>query len=136
MKLPAAKPIIVGATSRLIIGGRAIWRGFSLTESAASTAQVKVWDNSGTNAGQLLANIFLTANQTIMQFPRDGGIACDQGLFCEIVSGAADWVMYVSGETRVADALAVFNDLPDDISRRKYAALVGAWESANLERMG
>lgn len=121
---PAARPFVVPAAGGLILGGRCLRRGYSIRETAGAVAVLRLWDNSRTAGGQVVWSQPLAANAGLDKIPGYGGVAFEQGVFAEVVSGTVEWVEYLSPETTIDSALAVFDDLPIDIDRVRFQALI------------
>jgi hypothetical protein len=120
---PAARPFVASAGG-LILGGRSLRRGYSVRETAGNAAVVRLWDNSRSASGLVVWSQNLAANGSLDKAPGFGGIVFEQGVFAEIVSGAVEWIEYLSPETTIDTTLAVFDDYPTDIGRGNYDALV------------
>lgn len=126
---PASRAFAVPAAGGVIIGGRAIIRGYSVRENNNAVATVKLWDNATTNSGLLLWSLNLAANGYDKVWPGLSGIAVEQGLYAEVTAGAVDWTIYLSAETVIDARWAVYDDVEDDVTRThlaNLAALMGA----------
>lgn len=78
---------------QLIWTGRARYCGFSLRETAGSTAVVRIYDNT-TNSGTIIDTIALAPGESAREFYPDddgtGGIQAITGIYCKVVSGTIE----------------------------------------------
>lgn len=65
-----------------------IYCGFTIRETAGSTAVVRIYDNTAAS-GTLLDTIGLAANESAREF-YPGGIWVSTGIYVDIVSGAVE----------------------------------------------
>lgn len=82
-----AKPVTNGIIIDRNTGGIVLYRGFSLRETAGSTALVRVREGSLT--GDILDTIPFGANEGVSDF-YEAGIMVEGDLYCEIASGAVE----------------------------------------------
>lgn len=87
-------PVNLTGSDQQIRPGPAIYAGFTIRETAASTAVVVIYDSTSAS-GLILEEISLAANESAREF-YPGGIWASTGIFVDVVSGA------VTGSVRVA----------------------------------
>lgn len=77
-----------------VVAGRAIYRGFSISETSGNaTARVRIYD--GTSAtGTILEELSLTANQSAREYYADVRLVAGTGIYLQLVSGT------ISGSVR------------------------------------
>lgn len=73
--------------SQVIAATAKDYRGFTLRETAGSTAVVVLWDNASAASGTILEEITLAANESAREYYTAGGVKTLNGIFCQIVSG-------------------------------------------------
>lgn len=71
------------------------YHGFSIRETAGSTATVRIYDNASANSGNLLDSIQLAANESAREWYETGIDAAD-GIRVDIVSGTVEGSIRVS----------------------------------------
>lgn len=76
-----------------VLAGKGRYHGFTIRETAASTAVVRIYDGTSA-AGTLLETIALTAGQSQQAYYEPegnaGGIRVDAGIYVDVVSGAVE----------------------------------------------
>jgi hypothetical protein len=68
----------------------AAYKGFSIRETAGATAIIRIYDNASAASGTLLDTIRLAANESAREWYGPGGIDALNGIYVDIVSGAAE----------------------------------------------
>lgn len=87
--LPAARAFPLGflSSSKQVIGGMALLRGWSFREdNGGAPAAVDIYDGTSTT-GTLIATITLTAGESTRDPVPDSGIACPAGIFVNVTAG-------------------------------------------------
>lgn len=91
MGAPARRlPLAAGAA----ITGRGAYRGFTIRETAAAAATVRLFDNASAASGGLLATISLASGGSREIIDGDG-VWFDNGVFVEIVAGTVEGSIFV-----------------------------------------
>lgn len=88
------RSVALTGADQAVNAGPAVYRGFTIRETAGATAVVRIFDNASTNAGTVLEEISLAANESAREFYL-GGIYADNGVYVDVVSGA------VAGSVRI-----------------------------------
>lgn len=76
-------------TSKVFRTGGGQYGGFSVRETAGSTATIRLWDNASAASGTLLETISLTANASLREEYK-WGVRALNGIYVEIVSGTVE----------------------------------------------
>jgi hypothetical protein len=76
----------ISGSSQALISAACTYRGFSLRETAGTTAVVVLWDNASAASGPVLEEISLAANESSREY-YDPGIQAVKGVYVQIVSG-------------------------------------------------
>lgn len=63
------------------------YRGFTIRETAGSTAVVVLYDNASAASGTILEEIALSANESAREFYPNGGVKTTNGIYLSVVSG-------------------------------------------------
>jgi hypothetical protein len=86
---PAANTASVNLTgsNQVIVASAKDYRGFTIRETAGSTAVVVLFDNASAASGTILEEIGLTANESRSEFYA-AGLDTSNGVYASIVSGA------------------------------------------------
>lgn len=86
----AAQTTAISGSSQLLLSSDVLpYYGFSLRETAGSTAVVRIRD-SGVVGGTILDTVAFTANASVREWYGNGGIHVRGGLYVEIVSGTVE----------------------------------------------
>lgn len=85
---------IAASTDEAITTGRSSFRGFSLRETAAAPAVVRIYDGASAT-GTLLASIGLIAGES-KHIVHNEGIEARLGIFVDVVSGAIEGSIFTS----------------------------------------
>ena len=88
-------PTSLPASSKAIRSGAGQLGGFSVAETAGSTAKIRLWDNATSASGTLVATIPLTANAGLTKEFK-WGVRLTNGLFVEVVSGAVEGSLFTN----------------------------------------
>lgn len=89
MNTPATAVALTGSDQAIRAAGSGIYLGFSVRETAGSTATIRVYDNASAASGTLLDSIQLAANESAREW-YPGGIWFSAGVYVDIVSGAVE----------------------------------------------
>jgi hypothetical protein len=89
-----ATAVPLAGGSQQISATPAVYCGFSVRETAASTAVVRIWDNPSAASGTILEEIALAAGESAREYYA-AGIWAASGIYLQVVSGA------VAGSVRV-----------------------------------
>lgn len=81
-------------SDQVVSGGAAVYRGFTISETAAAVARVRIYDNASAASGTVLEEISLAANESAREF-YPVGVWAASGIFVDVVSGT------VSGSIRI-----------------------------------
>ncbi|MGH8575340.1 MAG: hypothetical protein ACREXJ_00140 [Gammaproteobacteria bacterium] len=84
----AARPIALTGADQVVSPNQAIYRGYSVRETAGAAAVVRVYDDPAAAAGTLLDTIALAANAS--QNVLHDGVFAASGVFVDVVSGAVE----------------------------------------------
>ncbi len=63
------------------------YRGFTIRETAGSTAVVVLYDNASAASGTIIEEIALSANESAREFYPNGGVKTTNGIYLSVVSG-------------------------------------------------
>lgn len=86
--MSTAQAVAITGSDQAITPGRVKYHGFSLRETAGSTAVVRIYD--GTSAtGTLLDSVSFVANESAREWYPDG-IETSLGIYVDIISGAVE----------------------------------------------
>lgn len=83
------RAIALTGSDQVAYASRAIYCGFSLRETAGSTAAVRVYDNASAASGTLLDTISLAANESARE-DYAAGLQAENGIYIDIVSGTVE----------------------------------------------
>lgn len=86
-----AVPLTISGASQLLYTGQGCVEGWSLRETAAAAASVRLRD--GTVSGQILATIALAASASVSVGQLESRFGT--GVYVQIVSGAVEGVVYL-----------------------------------------
>lgn len=78
---------LTGGATQVASAGPCYYKGISVRETAGAVAVVRVWNNAAAASGTLITTIALAASASTDHWLSGGGLAADQGLFVEKVSG-------------------------------------------------
>lgn len=84
---------LTGSDQLIVTSTLATYYGFSIRETAASTAVVRVYAGI-TNGGKLIDTIGLAASGNVAAWYGPQGIAARDGIYVDIVSGTVEGVLY------------------------------------------
>lgn len=87
MGVPATPVAVTG--DQLVHNGLAVYRGFTLRETAGAVATVRIFDGTSA-AGTLLDTVAFAANESRSEYYPDGGIRASTGIWFEVVAGAVE----------------------------------------------
>lgn len=90
MTLPGARttPIATTTTGELLVGGALLLVGWSFIETTgAAVAELALYDGSS-NGGALIADIALSAGESVRDLISGAGLACYTSLFLDVVAGS------------------------------------------------
>lgn len=73
-----------------VVARRAVYLGFSLRETAGTTATLRVYDNASAASGTLLDTIQLSANESAREYYGPEGIGAVNGIYVDVVSGTVE----------------------------------------------
>lgn len=73
-----------------VVARRAIYLGFSLRETAGSTATLRVYDNASAASGTIIDSIQLSANESAREWYGPDGILVTNGIYVDVVSGTVE----------------------------------------------
>jgi hypothetical protein len=79
--------VALNGSSQSISGTSKDYRGFTIRETANSTAVVVIYDNASAASGTVLEEISLAAGESAREFYAEGGIPTVNGIYVSIVSG-------------------------------------------------
>lgn len=78
--------VALSGSDQAVSARPAIYRGFTIRETAGSTAVVRIFDNASAATGTVLEEISLAANESAREFYAHG-IAAAAGVYVDVVSG-------------------------------------------------
>jgi len=87
-------PVPLTGADQVVMNHGGWYYGFTIKETAGSTADVVVYDNASTNTGTILEQISLGPKESAREF-YPGSIRVSNGVYVDVVSGA------VAGSIRV-----------------------------------
>lgn len=87
MSAASAKPVSVDG---VVYANSAVYRGFTLRETAGAAAIVRIFDNPSEASGTLLDTIGLSANESAREWYGGDGIRAEKGIWFEVVAGAVE----------------------------------------------
>lgn len=106
--IPACRAIPYTA-SALAYSGRGLWFGFSvLNAHATESTVVTFYDGVGTG-GVKIGFAEVPGVSSATEFPNGAAVATEQGLYVGIAGGTATVVPYYLTQTRLTDALALYD---------------------------
>lgn len=84
-----ARTVALTGADQAAFAARCVYAGFTIRETAGSTAVVQIFDNASAASGVLLDTISLAASESAREF-YPGGIFAVNGVYVEIVSGTVE----------------------------------------------
>ncbi|GLY55216.1 hypothetical protein [Lentzea sp. NBRC 102530] len=90
MGAAAATAIALTGSDQVVSARPAFYRGAAISETAGSTAVVRIYDNASAASGTLLATIRLAANETFDVLFDGFGVRAVSGIYVDVVSGAVE----------------------------------------------
>lgn len=94
MTATPVRSIAIPGVSGAVRTEQSVYRGFTVRETAGSTALVRLFDHASAASGTVLEEIALAANETAREC-YSGGVWAVLGIYVQIVSGS------VSGSVRI-----------------------------------
>ncbi|GII88271.1 hypothetical protein Ssi03_62610 [Sphaerisporangium siamense] len=88
------RPVPLTGSDQPVSATPAIYRGFTVRETAGATAVVRIFDHASAASGTVLEEITLAANGSAREL-YGAGLLTTNGIYVQIVSGA------VSGSIRI-----------------------------------
>lgn len=89
MNVHASPVALTGSDQTLAAQGNGVYAGYTVRETAGSTAVVRIYDALSAT-GTLLDSISLAANESKNAWYGHGGIRYATGVYVDIVSGAVE----------------------------------------------
>jgi hypothetical protein len=86
----AAHAVALTGADQVVSAGAAVYRGYSLRETAGAAATVRIYDNATTGSGTLLDTVRLSANESAREWYADGGLWAAAGIYVKVVAGAVE----------------------------------------------
>lgn len=83
------RAIALTGSDQLAYTGRSFYCGFSVRETAGSTAAIRVYDNTS-GSGTLLDTISLAANESARENYGTDPLSAENGIYVDIVSGTVE----------------------------------------------
>jgi hypothetical protein len=127
--LPAAEHLELTA-SGLIVSGRALLRGYAITNDHATDASVITYVDGTASGAPERFRIDVAHGTSVVAFPTTGAVKFEGGLFMVASGGTPTVHTYYNAETRLLHELALFDDGTHDITEfalyRWLASLGGA----------
>lgn len=105
MSLPVQSLKIAADT--LVIGGKVLYFGYEAVETGGAAMTAKIFDGTS-NAGKQIGSIGLASGGYVGPGPFNRGVLCEQGIFVDYTSGAADVVVYYTPEVILDEILVNF----------------------------
>lgn len=90
----SARSVALTGSDQAVRATASVYSGFTVRETAGSTALVRIFDNASAASGTVLDEISLSANESAREF-YPGGLWADNGIYVDVVNGA------VAGSVRV-----------------------------------
>jgi hypothetical protein len=84
----AATSVPLTGAAQVVAVGPALYRGFTLRETAGAEAVVRVWDNPSAAAGTLLDTVALPADGSATEL--HDGVRAATGVYVQVVSGTVE----------------------------------------------
>lgn len=89
-----ANAVALTGADQAVAASRTFYRGFTVRESAGSTAVVRIFDNASAASGTVLDEITLSAGESAREW-YESGIWAANGVYVDVVSGS------VTGSVRI-----------------------------------
>lgn len=105
MSLPVQSRFVTADS--LVIGGKVMYFGYEALETGGAAMTASIYDGT-TNAGLRIGSIGLASGGYVGPGPFNRGIVCEQGIFVDFISGAADVVIYFTPEIVMDEILVNF----------------------------
>ncbi|MFG3709209.1 hypothetical protein ACGF7U_31385 [Micromonospora sp. NPDC047670] len=83
-----ATPVALTGAGQVIAAGPAVYRGYSISATAAAT--VRIWDHDSAASGTLLDTVAVPAGASVSAWYGDGGLRAARGVYVEVVSGTVE----------------------------------------------
>lgn len=82
--------VALTGADQVVRSAPAVYRGFSIRETAGAAATIRVYDHASAASGTLVDVIQLVANESAREWYGGGGITASLGLFVDVVTGAVE----------------------------------------------
>ncbi|GAA4626624.1 hypothetical protein GCM10023196_035610 [Actinoallomurus vinaceus] len=92
--MTATGAVALTGSNQAVSATPAFYAGFSIRETAGSTAVVRIWDNPSAASGTVLEEIGFAANESAREY-YPGGVWATKGIYVQVVSGT------VAGSVRI-----------------------------------
>lgn len=93
-RVPASAVALTGS-DQVVLARPGLYAGYTIRESAAATAVVRIFDHASAASGTCLEEITLTAGESAREY-YPAGITAAAGIYVDVVSGS------VTGSVRIA----------------------------------
>lgn len=90
-----------------VIGGKCMYFGYEALETGGAAMTAKIFDGT-TNGGLRIGSIGLASGGYVGPGPFNRGIICEQGIYVDFTSGAADVIIYFTPEVIMDEILVNF----------------------------
>lgn len=95
------------AADTLVVGGKVLYFGYEAAETGGAAMTAKIFDGT-TNAGKQIGSIGLASGGYVGPGPFNRGVLCENGIFVDFTSGAADVIIYYTPEVVLDEVLIDF----------------------------
>jgi hypothetical protein len=85
----SARAVALTGADQLVVTGGAMYRGFSIRETAGAAAVVRIYDGASAS-GTLLDTVSLVASESARELYGSCGIWATAGIFVDVVSGSVE----------------------------------------------